>query len=228
MPLLERFPLLKSLLPKVAVLPDDVRAELVADSLLLIDERLNGMITFTDPPARGRRPVVRKVGIRGAIAVTHHRVLVWVQMGAYVEHPRQRAPSVSLEVTHDRGRLLCVAFDAKILDKKEVGPGSTCACGRRTRACTSSCSRARAPTDRQHRHRTDLPRPTSPDRPAPADQSRASRKPATAYATAPMPTGAQTRARFHPLPNHGSCIAVINGRKGVMPPTTEGVSATAT
>lgn len=120
MPLLERFPLLKRLLPKVAVLPADVRAELVADSLLLIDERLTGMITFTDPPTRGRRPVVRKVGIRGAIAVSHHRVLVWVQTGAYVDVRRRDAQRL-LEVSHDRGKLLCIAFDAKDLDKTRAG-----------------------------------------------------------------------------------------------------------
>jgi hypothetical protein len=120
MSFLQRLPFLERLLPKVAVLSDDVRAELVADSLLLVDEHLNGTITFTDPPTRGKRPVVRRVSIRGAIAVSHHRVVVWVQTGAYIDIRRRDAQKL-LDVTAGRGKLLCIAFDAKDLDKTKSG-----------------------------------------------------------------------------------------------------------
>lgn len=111
---------LERLLPKTGALSAELRAKLVADSLLLIDEHLNGMITFTDPPTRGKRPVVQKVNIRCAIAVSHHRVVVWVQTQAYIDIRRRDAQKL-LDVTHSRGKVLCIAFDAKDLDKTKTG-----------------------------------------------------------------------------------------------------------
>ena len=113
--------LLRRLLTGSGRLPPDLRAELVAEQPLLLEEGLPGSITLRHYRAPGQRAGWKKRAISGAIAVTPHRLVVGVGGRKNVDipltHPRRSALTVVAE-TPDR---VCIAYDAGAFDDTRSG-----------------------------------------------------------------------------------------------------------
>lgn len=102
-------------------LPEDLRAALTAEGLVLLDEGLPGTITYRGRRAGGRRSSWTKDPTIGAIAVTGRRLVVWAGHSKHIDvllaDPRRTAIQISAQ---RRGRL-CFAFDAGAFDPAHTG-----------------------------------------------------------------------------------------------------------
>jgi hypothetical protein len=62
-------------------LPDDLRAQLTGEGLVLLEEELPGSITYRNYRAPRRRATLEKSAINAAIAITSQRVVVFIGGG---------------------------------------------------------------------------------------------------------------------------------------------------
>lgn len=93
-------------------LPDDVRASLAAEELLVLDEDLLGSITYRRYRANGVRVRRKQVALAGAVAVTTRRLLVWAAGSKHVDVPLAHPLRLALDVQAEKD-LLHIAYDAK-------------------------------------------------------------------------------------------------------------------
>lgn len=91
-------------------LPDDLRAELVADRPLLVEEGLLGSMTLRRFRAPGFRSAYARDSIAGAIAVTERRLVV--RVGRHKEIDVPRATRGLIEVSVDKPGRVCFGYDA--------------------------------------------------------------------------------------------------------------------
>jgi hypothetical protein len=98
--------------PRPGTLPDDLRATLAADGLLFWAEDLDGTMTYRRYRASGHRIFRRTVKMRGAVAVTRQRLVVWAAAAKRVDLAFADARwDSALTIAVDRsGRLRIVAW----------------------------------------------------------------------------------------------------------------------
>jgi hypothetical protein len=112
---------LRRLLLGSGKVPVQLRAELVTEGLILLEEGLDGSITYHNYRAQGRFSGWRKVGIAGAVALTGRRLVVWGngsrQIDVPLDSPLRSALTVSLEVPET----LCFAYDASAFNADRSG-----------------------------------------------------------------------------------------------------------
>jgi len=88
-------------LPGSGRLPDDLRATLTAEGLVLLDEELTGSITYRNYRAPGQYSGWKKEATSGAIALTPGRLVVWTGRSKHIDvaldHPLRAAIEVSLD-----------------------------------------------------------------------------------------------------------------------------------
>jgi hypothetical protein len=94
-------------------MPDDLRATLDGEDVLLLEEGLYGSITYRNFRSPGRRSNWKRSGVSGGVACTARRFLVWVSrsdshLDVPHDHPRRNAMAVTAEEA-DR---VCIAYDA--------------------------------------------------------------------------------------------------------------------
>ncbi|HMN99610.1 MAG TPA: hypothetical protein PKD59_09360 [Miltoncostaeaceae bacterium] len=101
-------------------LPDDLRAQLVAEGLDQEEEGLPGTITYRHFRAPHRRSRWRRQWIRAALAISDRRLVVAVRGRPFVDvawdDPRLDAMEMSVE--DDR---LLIAFDPALFDPRRSG-----------------------------------------------------------------------------------------------------------
>jgi hypothetical protein len=93
-------------------LPDDLRAELTGEGLVVLDEGLTGSITLRHYRAPGQRSAWKRHAVSGAIAVTGRRLVVWAGRGKNIDVPLDGALRSAVEVTSERPDRICFAYDA--------------------------------------------------------------------------------------------------------------------
>ena len=102
-------------------LSEDLRGELNAEGLVLLEEGLTGSITYRNYRAPGQRSTLRKQATAGAIALTATRLVVWTGRSKHIDvplnHPLRAAVQVSL-VPPDRVRL---AYDPSAFNPATSG-----------------------------------------------------------------------------------------------------------
>jgi hypothetical protein len=113
-------PLLRLLLGS-GRLPDDLRSELTAEGLVLLEEGLSGSITLRHYRAPGRRANWKKQAVAGAIAVTRQRLVVWAGRGKNIDVPLTPLYRDVIEVTSEQPDQVCFAYDAGRFDPSRSG-----------------------------------------------------------------------------------------------------------
>ncbi len=103
-------------------LPEDLRGELLASGdVVLLEEALLGSVTYRRYRGPGRRSSWAREAVRGAIAVTAGRVVIWAGRVKHVDVPRPSSHLAALEVTTERQDRLCVAYDAGAFNPNMTG-----------------------------------------------------------------------------------------------------------
>ncbi|MGP3969564.1 hypothetical protein [Streptomyces sp. 6N223] len=104
-------------------LPDELHAQLVAEGLLMLEERLRGSITYRRYREAGSNEWVRyrRNPIRGAIAVSSRRFLVWVGGGKHIDVPLAHPlrPAVEVRAAGEDG--VCFAYTAETFRTDRTG-----------------------------------------------------------------------------------------------------------
>jgi hypothetical protein len=99
-------------------LPDELRGEVMAEGVLLLEEGLRGSVTYRHYRAPGRRANWSKSGLYTALAVTSARVVVASERGKTVDCPRDQD---GMEVSTDGPDRLLLVFDAAKLSHQRSG-----------------------------------------------------------------------------------------------------------
>ena len=101
-------------------LPEDLRAELVAEGLDQQEEGVRGTVTYRHYTAPHRRSGWRRQWIRAALAITDRRLLVAIRGRPFVNVPWDdpRLERMELGVEDDR---LMIAFDPGLFDERTSG-----------------------------------------------------------------------------------------------------------
>lgn len=101
-------------------LPDDLRAELVAEGLDQEEEGLRGTVTYRHYRAPRRRSSWRRQGVRAALAITDRRLLVAIRGRPFVNVPWDDPRLQRMEMAVEDDRLL-IAFDPGLFDERTSG-----------------------------------------------------------------------------------------------------------
>ncbi|MGE0029414.1 MAG: hypothetical protein AB7O78_09305 [Thermoleophilia bacterium] len=101
-------------------LPDDLRADLVAEGLDQEEEGLPGSITYRDYRAPHRRSKWRRQWIRAALAISDRRLVVAIRGRPFLDVPWDdpRLDTMEMAVEDDR---LMIAFDPSQFDERTSG-----------------------------------------------------------------------------------------------------------
>lgn len=101
-------------------LPDDLRAELVAEGLDQEEEGVRGTVTYRHYRAPRRRSSWRRQWIRAALAITDRRLLVAIRGRPFVNVPWDDPRLERMEMAVEDDRLL-IAFDPGLFDERTSG-----------------------------------------------------------------------------------------------------------
>jgi hypothetical protein len=93
-------------------LPEQLRAELAAGDIVLLEEGLTGSVTYRGYRAPGERSSWRKEAAAGAIALTGDRLVVWAGRFRHIDVPLAHPVRATIEVRADRPDRVCFAYDA--------------------------------------------------------------------------------------------------------------------
>jgi hypothetical protein len=108
-------------------LPDDLRAQLSADQLLLLEEDLSGSITYRGFRGPGRRSSLEKTLIAGAVAISSTRIVVWIGRGKPMDVGKHLDVAFAddrvngLEVVAESPDRVCIAYDPAAFDPQKSG-----------------------------------------------------------------------------------------------------------
>ncbi|MEV0779469.1 hypothetical protein ACIBLA_20670 [Streptomyces sp. NPDC050433] len=104
-------PLLRVLLGS-GKLPDELRAALVAEQPVLLEEGLTGSVTYRRYRAPGEWASYEKKSVVGAVVVTPRRVVVWAGRFKHVDVPLNHQLLASIEVKAETPDRVSFAYDA--------------------------------------------------------------------------------------------------------------------
>jgi hypothetical protein len=105
---------------KIKPLPGDLRSQLLAENVLVMDDAALATVTYRHYRAPGRRYGYRKLRMRVALVLTEHRLLVRGRGGPVVSVGWNEARAGGLTCSLD-GDSLVVAFDAAALSADRSG-----------------------------------------------------------------------------------------------------------
>ena len=91
-------------------LRDDLYAELAAEQIVVLEERLKATITYRGFRAPHRRYGVRKDFTRGTLAITRRRLLVWAERMRQIDVTYDSPLFDVLEISTEPGKLV-IGFD---------------------------------------------------------------------------------------------------------------------
>jgi hypothetical protein len=89
-----------------------LRAELTAQDLLVLDEGLAGSITYRNYRDAHENSSWAREPVRGAIALTPNRLVVWVGRGKHIDIPLTGPFRTAVAVTVEPGNRVCFTYDA--------------------------------------------------------------------------------------------------------------------
>lgn len=102
-------------------LPEQLRAELAAEGLVLLEEELIGSVTYRRYRAPGEWASWRKEAAAGAIAVTAGRLVVWAGRMRHIDVPLAHPVRATIEVVVDRPDRVCFAYEAGTTNSSRSG-----------------------------------------------------------------------------------------------------------
>jgi hypothetical protein len=112
---------IRRLFMRTGQFPEEMRTQLAAEGVVVMETGLKGSITWRHYRAPGRRSSYRRVGTYISIALTTERLVVWgaghPQIDVPLRHPAIREIEASVD---EKGRLL-LAFDAHAFHENTSG-----------------------------------------------------------------------------------------------------------
>jgi hypothetical protein len=102
-------------------LPADLTDQLTAEGLLVLAADIAGSMTYRRYRAPGQRIYRRKIGIRGTVAVSPRRLLIWAAGATRVDMPFVHPLWHAIEVSADRSDLLRVTVHVGAFDHHRSG-----------------------------------------------------------------------------------------------------------
>jgi hypothetical protein len=102
-------------------LPEDLRAALIAEGLVVLEEELTGSITYRNYRAPGQRSSWKKEATSGAIAVTANRLVVWTGRSKHIDVPLDHPLRAAIEVSLDPPDRVCLGYDAAAFGPSRSG-----------------------------------------------------------------------------------------------------------
>jgi hypothetical protein len=102
-------------------LPAELRDQLTAEGLLVLAEDLAGSMTYRRYRAPRQRIRRRKIGIRGTVAVSHRRLLIWAAGAKRVDMPFVDPLWHAVKVSADSRDRLRVTVDVGAFDHDSSG-----------------------------------------------------------------------------------------------------------
>ena len=113
---------LRRLIVGSGLLPDDLRAALSAEGIVLIEEGLPGSVTYRNYRAPGRYSNWRKVAFSGAIAITTRRLVVAAARGGkQVDVPLVPDSRRAVQVSSDKPDTVLFTIDPHVFDPQKSG-----------------------------------------------------------------------------------------------------------
>jgi hypothetical protein len=98
-----------------------MRPTLEGEGIALLVEGVQGSITYRRYRSPKRRASYRRIGIRGGVAVTRQRLLVWSMGNPQINVERSDPRLADIEITLDKPDRVCFAFDAGTFDPQSSG-----------------------------------------------------------------------------------------------------------
>jgi hypothetical protein len=102
---------LRRVLPPSGQLPDELRAELAAGKLLMLEEGLRGSVTYRNYRAPGEYTKWSKSSAQGAIAVTSGRLVVWAGRFKHIDTPHQHPVRRGIGIFAERPFRICFRYN---------------------------------------------------------------------------------------------------------------------
>ncbi|GAA4449671.1 hypothetical protein [Phytohabitans houttuyneae] len=102
-------------------LPDQLRADLTANGLVLLAEGLSGSVTYRHFRAPGQRANWRKQAVSGAVAISTDRLLVWAGRFRHIDVPLADPVRATIEARADRPDRILFAYDAGTTNPSRSG-----------------------------------------------------------------------------------------------------------
>jgi hypothetical protein len=93
-------------------MPDELKAALATDGLVLLEEGLSGSVTYRKYRAPGQYFSWRKQGISAAIGISAHRVIVWDGRMKQVDGPPAQLIGLGVTFTVVEQDLVSISYDA--------------------------------------------------------------------------------------------------------------------
>lgn len=93
-------------------LPEQLRVQLLADDVLVLEQGLFGSVTYRNYRAPGQRTTFSKQAVSGAIAMTADRLVVWAGGMKHIDIPRGHPLWTATEVQAETPDRIRLAYDA--------------------------------------------------------------------------------------------------------------------
>lgn len=92
---------------------EPLRAQLTAQDPLVLDEGLAGSITYRDYHAPGEYSSWSREPVTGAIAVTTHRLVVWIGSGKHIDIPFTGPFRTAVDIAVEPRNRICFTYQAE-------------------------------------------------------------------------------------------------------------------
>ena len=103
-------------------LPDDLRASLLAEGIVFLEEGLPGSVTYISYRAPGRHSTWRKVAFTGAVAITGQRFAVFASRGGKpIDVPLADPLRDAVKVSADGPDKVLFSVDPSAFDPQKSG-----------------------------------------------------------------------------------------------------------
>ena len=104
--------LLRRLLLGAGQMPDTLKAALVADGLVLLEQALAGSVTYRHYRAPGQYSSYRKVAITGAIGISTRRLIVWGARIKQIDMPVSLIAGSGMTIAETQPGRVSFSYDA--------------------------------------------------------------------------------------------------------------------
>lgn len=102
-------------------LPEQLRTELAAEGVQLLEEQLSGSITVRGYRAPREYASWKKELVSGALVITRRRLVVWVRGSKHIDLPLGHPMRDALEVVAERPDRLRLGYEASDFDESRSG-----------------------------------------------------------------------------------------------------------
>lgn len=102
-------------------LPDQLRDQLTANDLVLLEEGLVGSVTYRNYRAPGRYANWKKTAAAGAVGLAGNRLVVWAGGFKHIDVPLDHPVRAAIQVSAGEPDRICFTYDAGATNPNRSG-----------------------------------------------------------------------------------------------------------